>query len=337
MKRIFILIPLFIGSFASAQTPPSNPLFINSIVSTDIDFIKENDSDVSTSISYKGQDIKEMPDSRGGDLMDNKTFVFEASFSNGKKVGIWCHSTFGSQEAAKKYADKLLPRLGKLPELMRDKLSHVIIHKGDAGAFAESLGHFFMLYSDNMDTRISNNDLEETVFHESVHAALDEKFSNTEAWRQAQKDDGNFITDYAQSRSSKEDLAETTIFAYTMMKYPGRLSSETENWAKTHIPNRLAYIEEVIFPELSLSVDNFTFDRSAAALKVYPNPANDIVNVEVEKTVKGSELTVYSITGVLMKTLKTKIGNNEIDIKELSQGVYFVNMPGYRATKIVKL
>ena len=55
--------------------------------------------------------------------------------------------------------------VGKLPTFMRRTLDHVVIHRGDETAFGESDGHFFVLYSENIKTRIRNHDLEETVFH----------------------------------------------------------------------------------------------------------------------------------------------------------------------------
>lgn len=222
-----------------------NPLFSNSIVSTDIDFIKETDSDAFVSINYIGQDDKEMPDSRADELFDNGTYIFEVNFSDGTSIEIWAHSSFGSEDAAKAYADKLTNRLGKLPEFMRNVISHVVLHKGNAGAFAESEGHFFVLYSDNMDVRISNNDLEETVFHESVHAALDFEYLQNTSWLQAQQNDQTFITQYAKDNPNKEDMAESALFAYTMIKYHGRLSNEIEDWVLNYTPNRFAFFQSI--------------------------------------------------------------------------------------------
>ncbi|MDA9339621.1 hypothetical protein N9Q68_01475, partial [Polaribacter sp.] len=165
--------------------PSIAPLFTNSIVSTDIGFIKTSDPDAFISLVYIGKEDKEMPDSRTEELFDTNSYVFEASFSNGTIVEIWAHSSFGNQSAAQVYADKLSGRLGKLPEFMRDVLSHAVVHNGDAGAFSDAEGHFMVLYSDNMDTRIINNDLEETVFHEAVHATLDEIHVSSSAWTNA--------------------------------------------------------------------------------------------------------------------------------------------------------
>lgn len=114
-----------------------DPLFPNSVVSNDIDFILDTDPDDFLNLEFLGLEDKEMPDSQSDILFDENTFIFEASFANGESVEIWCHSSFGSQSAAQEYADKLCPRLGKLPLLHRDMLHHVVIHNGDATAFAE--------------------------------------------------------------------------------------------------------------------------------------------------------------------------------------------------------
>lgn len=222
-----------------------NPLFPNSIVSTDIDFIKDSDPNAFSNIQYIGQDDKEMPDSRTDVLFDIGTYIFEVSFSNGGVIEVWAHSSFGDEFAAQEYADKLTNRLGKLPEFMRNTISHIVLHKGNAGAFAESEGHFFVLYSENMDVRISNNDLEETIFHESIHAALDFEYLQSSEWSQAQQNDNAFITQYAKENPNKEDMAESALFAYTMIKYPNRLSSEIETWVNTNIPNRYTFFETI--------------------------------------------------------------------------------------------
>ena len=227
----------------------AKPLFKNSIVSTEFDFITSDDPNAFESLRFLGQGTREMPDKRNNKLMEKDTFIFEARFRHDNKVKIWAHSAFGSMEVAERYALMLSGPLGKLPELMRKKLSHVVIHKGDMTAFAESAGHFFVLYSENMATRVRSHDLEETVFHESVHATLSLKHSESKAWLSAQKADDSFITEYAASNPTQEDLPESALFAYTMLKYPGRLPSEVEKWVHEHMPNRLAFFRSV-FPEV---------------------------------------------------------------------------------------
>lgn len=221
------------------------PLFVNSIASTSIDFITEGDTNAFMSIQCIGQDNKEMPDSRTDNLFDIGTYIFEVNFSNGERTEIWVHSSFGSQIAAEEYATKLTGPLGKLPDFMRNELSHVVVHKGDANAFAEADANFFVVYSSTMDLRIGTTDLEETIFHESVHATLDAHYLDRKVWLQAQQADNSFITHYARDNASKEDMAESALFAYTMIKHPGRLSPEIETWVTTNLPNRFAFFQTI--------------------------------------------------------------------------------------------
>lgn len=225
------------------------PLFKNSVASTDFDFIKSDDPDAFESLRFVGRETTEMPDKRNDDLMAENTFVFEAKFRDGKRIPIWAHHSFGDVQTAQRYAAMATGPLGKLPEPMRKTLTRVVIHKGNETAFAEDEGHFFVLYSENMETRVKNHDLEETVFHESVHASLDKKHAKSEAWLSAQKADGAFITEYGANNAGKEDMAESALFAYTMLKHPGRLPAEVENWVSRHTPNRLAFLKK-IFAEM---------------------------------------------------------------------------------------
>ncbi len=155
--HIFLFNTLICFVFISIKTHAGAPLFPNSVVSNDIDFILDTDPDAFTSLTFIGLDDMEIP-GNGDELFDEDTFVFEATFSNGKVTGIWCHSSFGTQGSAQEYADKLCPRLGKLPFVQRDMLDHVCINTGNHTAFAETQGHFFVLYSENMDACISTHD-----------------------------------------------------------------------------------------------------------------------------------------------------------------------------------
>ena len=240
-----ILIVGYLQAFPCSVGLADEPLFVNSIVSTEFDFITADDPSAFVSLRFLGQGRREMPDKRTDELFADDAYLFEAAFRDDGKVQIWLHPSFGSRGTAQRYAEMLSDPLGKLPELMRGKLSHVVVHKGDETAFAESEGHFFVLYSENMETRVRNHDLEETVFHESVHATLDSKHAKSCAWTSAQAADGAFVTKYAGREPTKEDLAESALFAYTMLKHPGRLPPEVEQWVHDNIPNRLAYLRGV--------------------------------------------------------------------------------------------
>ena len=228
---------------ALTSTVTGAPLYPNSVVSNDHEFIATSDESAFACLTFDGRREAEMPDKRSDRLTAKDTFIFTARYTDGTTVGLWAHPKFKSRKKALKSVEPVAEAVGKLPTFMRATLDHVVIHRGDETAFGESEGHFFVLYSANIRTCIRNHDLEETVFHESVHATLDSEYARSKEWLQAQKADGDFITKYAKRLPKKEDLAESALFAWTMIMHPGRLPARVEARASEIMPNRLAFFE----------------------------------------------------------------------------------------------
>lgn len=218
----------------------AEPLYVNSIVSTDFDFILDNDPNVLESIRFVEFSRQEMPDRRT-DALFAKAYIFNCSFSDSTTVQIWAHEDFRSQAAVEVYVNLLANAIGQQPHFNRVDLDHVVLHKGNAGAYAEEEGKFFVIYSDNMDVRIRNHDLQETVFHECAHVAFEEQYAKASGWVQAQQADTGFITDYAASNPTKEDISESAIFAFVLLNHPGRLPAAVEAAVQKQIPNRIQY------------------------------------------------------------------------------------------------
>jgi hypothetical protein len=333
LKKLKLSLFIFLSILTGRDVIAQSPLFPNSVVSNDIDFIIESDPDAFQTLDFIGRANKEMPgDPNGGGLFDSNTFVFDAHFEDGGSLEIWCHSSFLTQEAAEEYATKLCPRLGKLPDFQRNLLDHVVIHKGDAGAFAEIEGQFFILYSDNMDKRINTNDLEETVFHESVHASYQFMYQNDPSWLDAQAQDPTFVTDYARDNQQVEDMAESALFAYTLISHPGRLDSNIEDWLLANIPNRIEWFSAIYESPTSTSETTSKFK-----IFTYPNPTNEKCTVYLEGMRDTDQIRVYSLTdGQLVKSLDAQNGNNEIDLDGLPSGSYFLSIRGFETTVVIK-
>jgi len=242
ISRLFFLVCALIYSVVGV----CDPLFPNSVASNDIDFIAETDPSVLAELVFVGNERGEMVDKRTDDLFDDNAYVFRADYADETSIQILVSSDFVEREEATHYAKMLLGPVGKLPMSMRKKLAHVAVLKGNESAFAEDKGHFFTVYSENMDIRFGNKDLEETVFHESVHATLDEIYAESEAWLFAQQADDDFITSYAKRNPNKEDLAEFALFAYTYQNYPDRLPAHVKNWMKKMTPNRLEFFKKLL-------------------------------------------------------------------------------------------
>jgi hypothetical protein len=310
-----------------------DPLFPNSVTSNDIDFILDTDPDTYVNFSFLGRSNKEMPgDPNGGGLFDINTFIFETTFTDGEKLEVWCHSSFGNETAAQEYVEKLGPRLGKLPAFQRNMLNHIVIHNGDGGAFAEIEGQFFILYSENMDERISTNDLEETVFHESVHASYQFVYEDNPDWINAQAADPTFVTIYAQENPQLEDMAESALFAYVHLTYPGRLNDQIEDWLKENIPNRL-----VFFGAFYSELTNLTEVENLAILNVSPNPTNSHFTLGNFNGALDEVGGVYNVHGELIKSFNCRNKESvEIDLSNVENGLYIISLAGFKNAKILK-
>ncbi|SMX27610.1 hypothetical protein TRP8649_01716 [Pelagimonas phthalicica] len=237
-----VIVPV-LAALVLANPANAKPLFENSVVSNDLEFIKTSDPSLLACLKQPiGRERREMPDKRSNQLFADGVMVYEARYLDGKRLELLAHPDFKHPKAAQAIAYPVAKAIGRLPTSMRAKLSHVVLHKGDHTAFGEDRGRFFVLYSQNVKKRLSTHDLDETVFHESVHATLDHPHAVSGKWRKAQRKDRTFLTRYAERNPGKEDLAETALFAYALQYHPGRLPSNIERAVQTMVPNRLKVI-----------------------------------------------------------------------------------------------
>ncbi len=238
---------MLLALFGLSAAEVAGQEFKSSVVGTDFDFITEADPSAFVKLTPKGRGIREMPDkrNRGGELRKN-AFLFEASFSDGTATELHLDPEFATQEAATREAERYTGPLGKLPTALRKGVKRLVVHKGGETTTATSDIGLIVLFSDNASRRISTHDLEETVFHESVHASWDSTHARSPAWIRAQEADRNYVTDYAKRLPEREDLAESALFAYTLTHHAQRIPEETAKKIRAAIPNRIAYVAELI-------------------------------------------------------------------------------------------
>ncbi len=74
----------------------------------------------------------------------------------------------------------------------------------------------------------------------------------------------------------------------------------------------------------------------ANGFNVYPNPVNNILNIEL-KNAKGGYVEILNITGQTIKTTKIDNTNNVIiEVSDLSKGVYLCRYNNEEKTKTIK-
>lgn len=102
---------------------------------------------------------------------------------------------------------------------------------------------------------------------------------------------------------------------------PNNLRSAIFNVSNWNVDNTNAFTMPLScsFSCAPLSVDEFNLEGKVS---IYPNPASDILNVKIDKSVTFKELKVYSSLGNVIKT-ETK---TNIDIKGVSKGIYYLEI-----------
>ena len=73
-------------------------------------------------------------------------------------------------------------------------------------------------------------------------------------------------------------------------------------------------------------------------LNVFPNPANNVLQIEYLNLSKDNQLNIYSLQGQLIKTLPVnkKIGLTTIDVTDMSNGIYILSLGGFNNNYSVK-
>lgn len=59
-------------------------------------------------------------------------------------------------------------------------------------------------------------------------------------------------------------------------------------------------------------------------IKIYPNPADDLLKIEMHKELKNCIVNIYEITGKLVFELEMNNSESEIELTSLSSGIYFI-------------
>lgn len=234
MKRFALLIIFAIVPGASI----AQPIYPNSVATNDLDFILTDDTGACWTISEGEGGRTEMYDPRRDTLFVERALHFDVTFPD-QQIRINVHPDVGEPQQR---AMEAAASVSRLPTQMRSELRYLNILDGDGTAAAEDLGRFITLYDGLMERRLAEHDLDETVFHESAHVALDPLLTSDPDWQSNQIADGEFITQYAADNPGKEDIAESALFAWAMFYHPGRLPADVEAAVRDIMPNRLEYL-----------------------------------------------------------------------------------------------
>ncbi len=230
VSALVISLPL-----QAAADPP-----FDSTADTVFDIITNSDPSSFICLSYEGRTIRQMWDKRRDNEFDLNVYLFRAFFGEGPAMDIIVNPEFGSQQAARDEVDRYTTRLGQLPLVFRHGIRQFGIHKGNP-TFSAGPGKVFV-YAGKTTQRIEENHLEESLMHEAVHATLDARYARSPEWQAAQESDGGFVTRYGKRHPQGEDLAESALFAYGLLRHPGRIPPVDSRVIAQTIPARIEFI-----------------------------------------------------------------------------------------------
>jgi sucrose-6-phosphate hydrolase SacC (GH32 family) len=85
------------------------------------------------------------------------------------------------------------------------------------------------------------------------------------------------------------------------------------------------------------TVTGFKEDLLKKAIKLYPNPASEVLKVQLPNELRECEIAVFSLNGVLLKREKLHRTQSQISISGLKEGVYMVHLVGKQFSQYYKM
>jgi hypothetical protein len=301
---------------ALASPLAANPPF-NGTVFLSKDIITDTDTSVFERLEFKRSSDRKMFDRRVNGWIDNKAFLFDAVYSDGKRIEIQVNSEFGSQSAAQEVAEPYAVAFGRLPKCLRKDVRTSWIHKGR---------ELFGGGNDNLLVHVAQGEeylqqglLDEVLFHEATHTSLDSSIASHAKWVAARKSDAKSISTYASDHPEREDLAETFLVWFALRHRPTSLSSEQVQLIEATIPARLAFLDSLnldLSPTLSGRRRQKDADKSlvTSSTKEITTPAQGRESPPGTKVVSTPERRVKTKSDVVLDVIREgkKIGSTKI-------------------------
>ena len=241
MKRLIFGMVLGMGGPVWAQQAPP----YGDTAGTVFDIIQTADPSTLRCLDAQGQAPRQIWDKRvdGEPVVD--AYIFAARYTDGTAIEIAVNPEFSAADALTQ-AQRFAGPLGQLPTALRAGIGRFSVHAGDEG-FHAGTGQI-VVYAGRADQRASYAHLEESLFHEAVHASWDAQHRLAPGWVAAQAADGRFLTGYGAENPDREDLAETALFAFAILHHPDRFPPADTADTVAAVPNRIAYIKALLPP-----------------------------------------------------------------------------------------
>jgi hypothetical protein len=213
----------------------------NTIVATDPStFLAMQDAGQGSNIT--------MYDYRSNEWISTDAFLFDVTFSDGLYTQFQVHEEFGDIDRARREAQRYVRAIGQLPYALRIDLDAVWIMRGNYGWGGGNRA--IQIHTGFTPQVLQRGVLEEILLHEGGHVSLDSRYGSwfggfNPSWTTAQRNDPDFISDYARQFPDREDMAESFPMWMALRYTPDRISSSMRNAIERTMPNRIAYFDQL--------------------------------------------------------------------------------------------
>lgn len=319
MKTGLLLFLFFIATSTYAQPPYWGTIFM------DADIITASDPSTIQSTTYAGRGMVFTFDRRVNNWVYINAYLFNVVWNDGLSSVAQVNPEFGSVAAASVEAQKYGFLIGQLPYVLRVDVDEIWIHKGTQPFGG---GNNSILIHTGQSTVYENSGIiEETLVHEACHTSLDAAHAASSGWLAAQSQDNQFISNYAQSNPTSEDIAESYLTWLAVRYRQNRISMQDYYTILYTIPSRLSY-----FDAMNANMNPFVnpwnsfLSSTAPTFTTYPNPASSILQISGEPLNK-EDVRLYNLAGQdFTPFISPK--NNQINVSELPTGYYILRVKG---------
>ena len=171
-------------------------------------------------VAYTGRGERTIFDARVEEWIAADVLLFEVRYSVGT-LEFQVNPEFSSVDAARAEVDAYAPGFGRMPAVLMSGLVYVTVNAGKElfrAAVGGSQPGGVIIHTGQGAEYMRDGFLDEVLFHEAAHGALDVDHATAAGWRAAQEADSVFISEYARDNPDREDIAES-ILPYFAVRY----------------------------------------------------------------------------------------------------------------------
>jgi ligand-binding sensor domain-containing protein len=92
-----------------------------------------------------------------------------------------------------------------------------------------------------------------------------------------------------------------------------------------------------VFNETGIPSSSHSLALQESGVNIFPNPTFDYLNIELESNFSNSYMEIFNSQGILVKSQKLAIIQNEIDMRDLFDGLYIIRIHTKSSTVIRKV